>query len=181
MQQKVEFKESVKVLFLLITLPDSWDTFRTTISNSAPAGGLTERNVTGSLLTEEINRLNNEGSKAGNALTVRGRSSDKGKEKERSRSKSKTRRSVKDIECYHCGKKGHMKKNCRSFKKKNENDKTKLTLQPDNVPSLHLHHRLIRPRHFPLQHAPSPRGRSLSQKLAQCAAAYSTQNWHCSE
>ena len=54
--------------------------------------------MTGSLLTEEINRINNEGSKAGNALTVRGRSNDKGKEKERSRSKSKTHRSVKDIE-----------------------------------------------------------------------------------
>ena len=76
--QEVEFKESMKVLFPLITLPDNWDTFRMTISNSAPVGGLTtERNVTGSLLIGEINRMNNEGSRAGNALTVRGRSSDK--------------------------------------------------------------------------------------------------------
>ena len=30
---------------------------------------------------------------------------------------------MKDIECYLCGKKGHMKKNYRSFKKENEKDK----------------------------------------------------------
>ena len=30
---------------------------------------------------------------------------------------------MKDIECYHFGKKGHMKKNCRLFKKQNEKDK----------------------------------------------------------
>ena len=119
----MEFKESVKALFLLITLPVSWDTFKTTISNSSPAEGLTKRNVIGSLLVEETNRINNEGSKARNALVVKGRSNDKGNKEEISRSKSKTRRSVKDIECYHCGKKGHMKKNCRSFKKENEKDK----------------------------------------------------------
>ena len=34
--QEVEFKESMKVLFPLIILPDSWDTFRMTITNSAP-------------------------------------------------------------------------------------------------------------------------------------------------
>ena len=37
--QEVEIKELVKVMILLITLPDSWDTFKTTISNSAPAAG----------------------------------------------------------------------------------------------------------------------------------------------
>ena len=34
--QEVEFLDSVKALFLLITLSDSWDTFWTAISNSAP-------------------------------------------------------------------------------------------------------------------------------------------------
>lgn len=43
---------------------------------------------------------------------------------------------------------------------------TKPTLQPDNAPSQHLHHRPIHPHHYPRQHAPSPRGRSLSQKVS---------------
>ena len=34
---EVVFQDSVKALFLLITLPESWETFYTTISNSAPA------------------------------------------------------------------------------------------------------------------------------------------------
>ena len=56
--QEVEFPDSVKTLFLLITLLDSWDTFWTAISNSAPASGLIEANVASSLLTKEVNRKN---------------------------------------------------------------------------------------------------------------------------
>ena len=47
MAQKVEILELVKVLFLLITLPNNWDTFCTTISNSSLARGLLDVNVTG--------------------------------------------------------------------------------------------------------------------------------------
>ena len=49
-------------MFLLVTLPESWDTFRTAISNSVPAGELTNSNVESSLLTEEVNQKNNAGS-----------------------------------------------------------------------------------------------------------------------
>ena len=50
---------------------------------------------------------------------------EKGKAQERSRSKSKTRCNLKDIECYHCGKKGHLKKNCRLIKKEHDKGKDK--------------------------------------------------------
>ncbi|MCO5613069.1 hypothetical protein L7F22_067343 [Adiantum nelumboides] len=33
--QGVEFDDSVRAMFLHVTLPDSWDTFRTTVSNFA--------------------------------------------------------------------------------------------------------------------------------------------------
>ena len=38
--QEVSFLDSVKVLFLLITLPDNWETFKSTISTSQAVGGL---------------------------------------------------------------------------------------------------------------------------------------------
>ena len=130
--QEIEFSDSVKALFLLITLPESWDTFRTAISNSAPPGGLTEANVSSSLLTEEVNRKNLDNSHGDNALVVRGRSNDKGKSQDRGRSKSKSsRRNVKDMECYNCGKKGHLKKDCRSAKK-DKHDKGKGKKQEDD-------------------------------------------------
>lgn len=115
--QKIVFEDSVKAMFLLVTLPESWDTFRTAISNSAPAGGLTVTNVEGSLLTEEVNRKNLDSTRSSNALVVRGRSNELQKPNDRGRSKSRGR-NAKDIECYHCHKKGHVKKIVVSGKKR---------------------------------------------------------------
>ena len=67
--------------------------------------------------------MNNESARGdGSALIVRGREKEKEKLQE-SRSKSKTNCGVKDLECYHCGKKGPLQKNCRLFKKENKRDK----------------------------------------------------------
>ena len=77
--QEVEFLDSVKALFLLITLSDSWDTFWIAISNFAPPSGLIEANVASSLLTEEVNRKNLDSTQSGMTLYVWGRSQDKGK------------------------------------------------------------------------------------------------------
>ena len=77
--QEVAFSDSVKALFLLITLSHSWDTFRTAISNSAPPSGLTKANVASSLLSEEVNRKNLDNTQSGMTLYVWERSQDKGK------------------------------------------------------------------------------------------------------
>ena len=50
------FDDSVKAMFLLVTLPESWDTFKTSISNSVLTGALTSANVESSLLIEEVNQ-----------------------------------------------------------------------------------------------------------------------------
>ena len=63
--QGIELNDSLKALFLLITLRDSWDTFCTTISTNATADGLSSFIVEGSLLTKEVNWKNNETPKEG--------------------------------------------------------------------------------------------------------------------
>ncbi|MCO5588718.1 hypothetical protein L7F22_042677 [Adiantum nelumboides] len=69
--QGVRFDKPVRAMFLLITLPESWDTFRIALSNFAPPDGLTIAGVEGSLLTEETNRKTMDKGK-GTALVVRG-------------------------------------------------------------------------------------------------------------
>ena len=63
--QGIELNDSLKALFLLITLPDSWNTFCTTVSSNAAADGLSSVTVEASLLIEEVNRKKNETSKNG--------------------------------------------------------------------------------------------------------------------
>ncbi|MCO5575940.1 hypothetical protein L7F22_029747 [Adiantum nelumboides] len=93
--QGVEFDDSVRAMFLLITLPDSWDTFRTIVSNSTTPDGLKYADVESSLLMEEVNRKNVEDTKSSNAMHVRSRSHSRenyercNKSKSRSRSKSR--------------------------------------------------------------------------------------------
>ncbi|MCO5552787.1 hypothetical protein L7F22_006304 [Adiantum nelumboides] len=70
--QSVRFDEPVRAMFLLITLPESWDTFCTALSNSAPPDGLTIAGVEGSLLIEETNMKTMDKGKE-IALVVRGR------------------------------------------------------------------------------------------------------------
>ena len=95
--QEAEFSELVKVLFFLITLLDVWDTFCTTIINFAPIGDLTKVNVASILLTKEVNHKNIKNSCNGNALNVRGRSTNKGKSQEKARSKTRSCCSVINV------------------------------------------------------------------------------------
>ncbi|MCO5553036.1 hypothetical protein L7F22_006556 [Adiantum nelumboides] len=52
----LNFNDEMKAIFLLCSLPASWDTFNTAISNSTHGGKLAISNVTSALLTEEIQR-----------------------------------------------------------------------------------------------------------------------------
>ncbi|MCO5569739.1 hypothetical protein L7F22_023454 [Adiantum nelumboides] len=49
-----EFDDELESIFLLCSLPSSWDIFCTAISNSAPNGKLVFNDVTNALLTEDI-------------------------------------------------------------------------------------------------------------------------------
>ncbi|MCO5550932.1 hypothetical protein L7F22_004426 [Adiantum nelumboides] len=52
----LNFDDEMKAIFLLYSLPASWDTFNTAIDNSTHGGKLAFGDVTSALLTEEIRR-----------------------------------------------------------------------------------------------------------------------------
>ena len=113
--QEVVFLDSVKAIFLLITLPNNWETIKIALSNLASFNGLTSANVVVSLVVKEVYRKNINKDKE-EALVVHGR---QGKEKrgKKVQSKSKScngrdKQSNDDIECYHYGKTSHMKRDC---------------------------------------------------------------------
>ena len=115
---EVVLDEEMQAMLLLSSLPDSWETLVISVSNSTPDGKLTMTQVTGSLLNEETRRKAS-GVDQPQALVheTRGRSksrkpNDQGKSSARSKSRGHSKGS---FECYYCGKKGHMKRNCRSY------------------------------------------------------------------
>ena len=110
--QGLKLDDELKATLILCSLPESWDTFRTSTSNSNAI--LLFADVESALLQEEMNRKNNAVGKS-NALNARSRSKTRGKDTERERSKS---RSKKDLVCNYCGKKEHVEKRC--FQKKND-------------------------------------------------------------
>ena len=117
----IKFDEEIQGLLLLGSLPDSWETFRTSLSNSAPDGVISMDSAKSSVLNEEMRRKT-QGSSSSDVLITgpRGRNKTRSSQhREQNRSKSKGR--LKDIECYHCGMKGHTKKFCRKLKRENKN------------------------------------------------------------
>lgn len=111
-------------------MPSSWDTFCTTISNSAPSGVPNFDDAVGNLLAKEIKKKSMDHGKEDTTLNVdRGRRQFRGKSKERGKSHSKSR-GRKDIECHHCGKKGHIKHDCYAWKREQKGKK-----QDDNISS----------------------------------------------
>lgn len=71
--QKFNIDDEFKATFLLYTLPESWDIFRTALSNSNPI--LVYADVESQLLMEEMNRKNNASSKSSTALNTKGMTS----------------------------------------------------------------------------------------------------------
>ncbi|CAH9138620.1 unnamed protein product [Cuscuta epithymum] len=119
----IKFEDEIQGLWLLGTLTYSWETFRTSLSNSAPDGIITMELAKGSVLNEEMRRKSQGSSSHSDVLITesRGRSQSRGpgnKGKHRSKSKGK----FADFECYHCGRKGHTIWFCRHLKKEKKSD-----------------------------------------------------------
>ncbi|MCO5571508.1 hypothetical protein L7F22_025248 [Adiantum nelumboides] len=117
--QGLVYDEKTKCIFLLCSLPSSWDMFCTTISNSAPGTGLVYNDILENLFIEEICRKSLKDRKDGDAYVAsdrqRGRTQSRAKSKDHGGSHSKSRGSIRNVECYHYHKKGHVKKDRRKW------------------------------------------------------------------
>ncbi|MCO5600851.1 hypothetical protein L7F22_054968 [Adiantum nelumboides] len=128
----LNFDDEMKVIFLLCSLPASWDTFNTAISNSTHGGKLAFGDVTSALLTEEIRRQSLDSGGHDHVYMAGGSSRDRQRGRDRSHDRSQGRgrsndkgngrsksrgHNMRNVECYHCHKKGHVKKDCYAFQR----------------------------------------------------------------
>ena len=117
----MDFDDEVRALLILCSLPKSWNDLVIVVSNFfAISNTLKFDDVVGVILSEEMRRKST-GETLGNALNTenRRRQKDRGKvswncgNSRKGRSKSR----LGKIECWNCGKEGHLKKECKAPKK----------------------------------------------------------------
>ena len=126
---QLNIDDEMKAIHLLCSLPPSWGTFCTVVSNSTPNGTLFYNDISGALLVEETRRETMGSLHHGKAHYVqkagkqrrgcsRPRDSDKdakdGKKDNALRAMSKSRRK-QDIQCHFCDKYGHIKRDCYAW------------------------------------------------------------------
>ena len=131
---KIDMKidDELQALLLLSSLPESWDTLVVTLSNSALEGKLTMDTVSDSLLGEEARRMERDESihLEANVVKNQGRNETRGRSKSRNPHQSRGRsKSRSKIACYYCGRMGHKKMECRSFKR----DQKAGNVKPDQI------------------------------------------------
>lgn len=117
---KVESQERAELL--LQSLPDSYDQLIINLTNNVSTDSLVFDDVAAAFLEEESWRKSKEDRRENSqieALTVmRGRSMEHGSSGSHKHGRSKSR-SKKTFKCYHCGKKGNLKKDCWELKNSN--------------------------------------------------------------
>ncbi|KAG6418890.1 hypothetical protein SASPL_121096 [Salvia splendens] len=121
-------QEAERAELLLQSLPDSYDQLVINLTNNLVPDQLIFDNVAASVLEEESRRKNKEdqhvSSHQAEALSVtRGRSMERGPSGSHNKGRSKSRH-LKNIKCFGCGKKGHLKRDCWNKKKGGEHEKS---------------------------------------------------------
>ncbi|KAK8931243.1 hypothetical protein KSP39_PZI016330 [Platanthera zijinensis] len=115
----IKFDDEVRALLLLSSLPDSWDSLVTAVSNSSENSKLKFDDTVGLVLNEEVCKRANSGT-SNSALNVesRGRHFDRNSGRGCSKSaRGKSKPHKGKFECWNCGKKGHLKAFCTAPKK----------------------------------------------------------------
>jgi hypothetical protein len=142
---KLDFDDEVRNLLILFSLPKIWNNLVMALINSVSGSNtLKFDDVVGVILSEEM-RWKNIGETSSNALNMdnRGRQKDRGKGSENhgNSMKGKSKSIFGKIECWNCGKKGHLKKDCKDPKKQKHGQQEKN--QEANVTGEVLEHSLI--------------------------------------
>jgi hypothetical protein len=120
----VEFDDEVMTLLILCSLPERWNGLAMSVSNFVSGSNtLKFDDVVGVILSEEM-RWKSKGETSGNVLNMenKGRQKDRGKGSGNHKNfmKGRSKSILGKIECWNCGKKGHMKKYCRAPKKQRD-------------------------------------------------------------
>ena len=119
---KMNIDDEMQASLLLSSLLDSWETLVVTVSNSTPNGILTMESVKDSLLNEEVRTKEKGESSSGVLVHEKQERQEKPERLGRSQSRNchgfrGRSKPIKYIKCYHCNKVGHMRKECRIWKK----------------------------------------------------------------
>ena len=117
---KLELDDEVHDLLLLSSLSDSWETLVVSLSNSAPNGVITINMVKDNMFNEEARRKELSISSNIEALIIerRGRSKSKKPSSDYNRDKSRRKsKSRKEIKCFYYDKPGHIKRECKKFRR----------------------------------------------------------------
>ncbi|KAK9119320.1 hypothetical protein Scep_017413 [Stephania cephalantha] len=123
---KIVFEDELHALLILSSLPESWETLVVSLSNSAPGGVLSLSMVRDSLYDEETRRKDKEIDTSQALVTTeehRGISISRGP---RGRSKFRDESQTKGkFACFHYGKEGHIKRNCKVWKREQNDEKNR--------------------------------------------------------
>ncbi|RDX88082.1 hypothetical protein CR513_30369, partial [Mucuna pruriens] len=126
----IKFEDEILGLLFLNSLPESWETFKVSVTNSAPNGVVSLQMVKDSVLNKEIRRKAQGSSSQSEVLVIENRGRSQKNEREKSRSKSKSR--YKNVACHYCPKTEHIHKHYFLWKKENKDKKGKSKEKDDD-------------------------------------------------
>ncbi|KAG8493315.1 hypothetical protein CXB51_010698 [Gossypium anomalum] len=99
----VKFDDEIFGVWLLATLPDSWETFRVSLINSAPQGIITLDLAKSGVLNEEVRRRSQSSTSQSEVLVIKNRERNRDKDRKgRDKIQSKSRSRYKNLKCHHC-------------------------------------------------------------------------------
>lgn len=138
---EIDFKDKIQALILLASLPNSWESMKTLVSNSLGSEKLKFNNIRDCIYAKEVWRIDFGEASIIFVLNVknRRRSNIKSTNKHKERLKSKNGRGQsrfgRTMECWNCGKQGHIQNYCRASKKPNEIKRSRANAAITNIPN----------------------------------------------